>query len=147
MGLDMMIYKDSAGVKDMQSFDAVYEDLPEYAYWRKASMIHRFFATHGKYLEQNDWEQTALYRIKREDLIYLLKICTYFVSNTNLVKKEAKDILPYQSDFFSGSADYDDDYIYKLYVTIENIGKILRISAGKYSEKENEQTFLYYTSW
>ena len=142
MGLDMMIYKDSAGVKDMQSFNAVYEDVPEYAYWRKANMVHRFFTTHGECLEQD-----VLYRIKRTDLILLLKICTYLVSNTNLIKEEAKDILPSQAGFFFGSTNYDDDYIYKLYVTIENIGKILQLSAGSYSEKENEQTFLYYASW
>lgn len=143
MGLDMMIYKDSASVKDMQSFETICEDLPEYAYWRKANMIHRFFITHGECLEPN-----ILYRIKREDIIHLLKICTHLLSNVELIKKEAEQVLPTQSGFFFGSTKYDEDYIYKLYVTIENIGKILQASAGSsLEEEENEQTFLYYASW
>lgn len=131
MGLDMTLYQDHESIKNLEDFDNYYFDTPEYAYWRKANMIHKYFCDNGIVLEDR-----ILYRISRKLVENLVVLCAQVLYGG----AKPKETLPTYSEFFFGSSNYDDDYRYDLAYTLKKLTDVLE-------EHSEDKSFLYYASW
>ena len=118
----------------------------ELMYWRKANQIHNWFVQNC----QNGVDDCERYAITVADLKKLKELCEKILTMTN-VKRElrptypngwfeepvhvmqdvrllteegmkfASEHLPSRSGFFFGSTEYDDDYVWDLENTVEQI--------------------------
>lgn len=152
MGLDSSIYRKEHGAGDGV----------EVAYWRKANAIHRFF------IELNggkDYHEDI--PIEEKDLRELLRRCKEIKAQARLVNGKVVDyytienggqkahyvdgqiidnpaiceeLLPTQSGFFFGKTDYDEDYMYSIDKTIEQLEEIL-------ADHKDDDEYYYYGSW
>ena len=155
MGLDAYLLKKK---KEEKEFDW----NNELAYWRKANQIHKWFVDNIQ--EGND--DCGYYKVTKEDIESLLKICEEVLEHSILVEGKiqngkrlengewtpilengkyiknpeiAQELLPTESGFFFGSTDYDEYYIADLEHTVERCKDILE----NFNFEEDE---LFYTS-
>ena len=153
MGLDMyleLITKDNEPKTAKEYYDkynAAYESGIDFkekvAYWSKANAIHNWFCNHCECLEDQ-----VLYKVTREDVFRLIgTICHVLAASevdpeTNMIKDSslAQELLPTCRGCFFGSTDYDDLYIDKLEISIEELGKAL-------GAMEKDTVLFYYASW
>ena len=144
MGLDMYLYaadeeyveavkKDVLSNYETSETDAYYEKhgSPDYVYWRKANMIHRYFCNNGECIESQ-----LYYVIHRNQLRKLCDLCRQVLAD----HEKAEEELPTQSGFFFGSISYDEWYFQDIVYTLESLVLFLE-------KHDDQQTFLYYASW
>ena len=99
-------------------------------YWRKANHIHKWFVDNVQDGEDNCRD----YWVFEEDLRKLLDTCKRVRDNHDL----AGELLPTQSGFFFGDAEYDDYYFSEVDKTIEILEDAL---------SESEGDIFYTSSW
>jgi hypothetical protein len=103
------------------------------AYWRKANQIHKYLTTNnGVDIICDDDIRSE---VKGAALIRLVEICKKLKKHLEETGKDkngnykdtslCEELLPTQDGFFFGSTQYNDDYVYDLEMTIEQLdGKI-----------------------
>jgi hypothetical protein len=133
----------------------------EVGYWRKANQVHAWFVKNV----QNGIDECQESKVTREQLQELLAICKkikaesimvsgilvngYSYENGKKIENNqvgniifnpaiADELLPTQSGFFFGGADYDEYYMQDIDSTIEILTKTL--------EYEDDE-FIYRASW
>jgi hypothetical protein len=142
MGLDMYLHKRtwiSPDVRDGMVLQGLERgvDPQQVCYivedagsWRKANAIHRWFVENV----QAGVDDCERYQVRRDQLECLLEAVEAVLADTGT----APTILPTQTGFFFGSADYGESYILDLKET-------QRILTEALADKEAE--FEYVSSW
>lgn len=137
----------------------------ECAYWRKANQIHKWFVDNV----QNGEDDCKEYYVDRSSLEELLDICKKVKKSCKLIKGKvsngyryengekiyefvdgkviadatvAKELLPTQSGFFFGGTEYDENYMYDIDITIEQLTKILNEDPADWNIQ-----YIYTSSW
>jgi hypothetical protein len=117
MGLDMYLWKETyvnTYTEDEENFQKceakvdghkfefkkIKSIVEEFAYWRKANQIHKWFVDNI----QNGVDDCGKYSVEKEDLIKLYDTCV------EARLKKDKSILPPTEGFFFGSTDTDEYY-------------------------------------
>jgi phage pi2 protein 07 len=113
MGLDMMLVHDGNDI----------------GYWRKANAIHKWFVDNV----QGGVDDCGDYKVTKEQLIQLHNTCNDILNDPNL----AEQLLPTQSGFFFGNAEYDENYMLGIEHTIEIVKEAI----------EDEYETYYESSW
>lgn len=134
MGLDMYLYKTSDDQredfepdpnKDWMGEYQAYCSRHQYAYWRKANAVHKWFVDHVQDGEDDGGE----YPVSRQQLISLHECVD------TLLRQRAEDedkalalaerILPPQRGFFFGSTEIDEGYWEDVAYTEKTLREIL----------------------
>ena len=103
----------------------------ELIYWRKANQIHNWFVQNC----QNGVDDCGRYVITVADLKKLQELCKKILTMTEVMQdvrllteegmKFASENLPSRSGFFFGNTEYDDNYVWSLENTVEQIDATL----------------------
>lgn len=182
MGLDMYLYRKVDEAKDFEDakmMEAAFWDnchwddgagrfastdyrkgFEEIGYWRKANMVHKWFA------DNCGADDCEYYPVSRAQMEKLLETCKTVLENTVLAdgmvksgevwsdgkwkpimeegkfildSSVAKELLPTCSGFFFGNTDYNQWYVRDVENTVEIVGNAL----NDYDDAE----FYYYPSW
>jgi hypothetical protein len=120
------LYKDSKKL-DIHSKSIIYI-LEDFAYWRKANHIHKWFVDKV----QDGVDNCAMYYVPGCKLLELLDLCKQVKENHNL----AEELLPTQSGFFFGDTAYDEYYFDEIDITIKRLKDV-----------KEEDEFYYSSSW
>lgn len=102
-------------------------------YWRKANQIHDWFVRNV----QDGEDDCRLYRVGRDDLEQLVKLCERLLKNRD--PKEAEEELPTAQGCFFGSQEYGQYYWEDLESTVYALTLCL--------ELPEEWDFEYQASW
>jgi hypothetical protein len=105
----------------------------EFAYWRKANAIHKWFVDNV----QDGHDDCGDYYVSEEKLTELRDICKQILDNPKL----ANELLPPRAGFFFGSTDVDEWYVQGIQYTHDRLTLILE--SGDLSEWE----VYYHSSW
>jgi len=146
------------------NLDNIHVDF-EIGYWRKANQIHAWFVKQC----QDGNDDCGTYRVSREELEELKKICEAIITgsqlengiiqNGSIANKEtnfemvpnleqgkviadktlAESLLPSAEGFFFGNTDYNEWYMDDVKLTISIITKALKLST--------KWEFYYHSSW
>lgn len=134
------LYKDLVKVMGAEHFAAKESDLRfsqvkvQLAYWRKANEIHNYFV---KECAGGKDDCSPVY-VEREQLEELLLRCNLILKTRSV--EDAQEMLPTQSGFFFGSAEYDEWYFSDLEQTKKVLEDILNNS-------QEDWEFEYQASW
>lgn len=100
------------------------------AYWRKANAIHRWFVNT---IADGKDDYSEIY-VTRDDIKTLVELCKDIINK----ERTPAETLPTTSGFFFGTTEYDDNYMYDLESTIEQLEPLL---------DEVGYDFYYQASW
>ena len=103
--------------------------LEDYAYWRKANQIHRWFVDN---MQDGVDNCAAYFYVSGYHILELLECCKKVKENHDL----AEELLPTQSGFFFGSTEYDESYFQDIDDTIEMLRDV-----------KEDDNFFYNASW
>lgn len=124
------------------SITVTYESI----YWRKASMIHRFFVD----AVQDGEDDCDEYYVPIELLEELLETCKKVLEDHKL----AEVLLPTKEGFFFGSTDYDESYFNKIRYTAEKLEEVIKDFKNELETTEDEDSnvsisigMYYLSSW
>jgi hypothetical protein len=135
---DMELYAEisnvTEGIRNGFHINFITVDL---MYWSKANAIHNWFIKHV----QNGQHTCGQYPVSEENLLDLLRVVTEVLDDHS----KADKLLPTQSGFFWGNAEYDDWYFEYLQYTKDKLTDLF----GKFKEEEigPNWTFEYCSSW
>ena len=110
----------------------------EFAYWRKANMIHNWFVENV----QEGVDNCAQYYVDYQQLVELYKICVGIkelfeqYGATKEFEKLAKEVLPTTEGFFFGNYEYAEEYMTDIESTIEQLKDISK-----------DEDYYYQSSW
>ena len=112
------------------------EVTEEFAYWRKANAIHRWFVDNV----QGGQNDCGSYHVNSENLRTLLGVCKSAIRNHG----DANGLLPTAQGCFFGSEDYNDYYKEYVQYTIDVLEQALSLidNGGNL-----DSSFYYHSSW
>ena len=123
--------EDTQGVVIMQiPFSTIVTINYEYAYWRKANQIHRWFVD----TVQDGEDDCGYYEVTSEQLMDLTDLCKQVLNKRTTDSADAT--LPTCAGFFFGGTDYDNYYFEDLENTVKQLAEV----------KPNE-VYTYTSSW
>ena len=111
--------EDTQGTVLMQiPFSVIVTINYEYAYWRKANQIHRWFVD----TVQDGIDNCGSYEVTGEQLMDLTDLCKQVLNKRTTDFADAT--LPTCAGFFFGSTDYDDYYFEELEDTLKQLAEV-----------------------
>ncbi len=131
----LKVFYDGKEIVDSDKISYVSSD---FAYWRKANHIHKWFVDNV----QDGKDDCGTYYVSKETLLKLRNDCEQVLDKNSL----SKELLPTASGFFFGSTEYDtyyyDDVKYTLDVCNNALSEIEKSESGNI-----KSNFYYYSSW
>ena len=149
MGLDMYLYKHIyvgaqfehrhiKGIIDLTAgkakrpikvnIDKVSEIIEQFAYWRKANQIHKWFVDNV----QDEIDDCGNYNVTYEQLVTLRELCKDILKH----RSKAAGLLPVKRGFFFGNETYGENYFDDLKRTVEILKDV-----------NEEDDYYYHSSW
>lgn len=148
MGLDMFLHKEvyvganyehngikanisitnKKGEKIKVNPEKIIYIVEDFAYWRKANHIHKWFVDNI----QGGKDDCGDYRLAGCRLLELVDKCKIVREHPD----KASELLPRQEGFFFGSNEYDEDYFNEIHNTIKQLENI-----------NPDDVYIYHASW